>query len=152
MFVDPLCLLAPWPAGLTIRCNQGNFGAFSHNNPLAYFAWDFGLPLGTPVVAAAKGGVFNLGYSQLGYGNFIVIRHGRGIYSIYGHLDEPVGNVGESIRQGMLIGYSGSTGITTGPHLHFSLINAQGVSLPSWFADIGIPVEGGYYQSRNHIK
>jgi murein DD-endopeptidase MepM/ murein hydrolase activator NlpD len=142
---------APWTAGLTFRCNQGNFGAFSHDNPLSYYAWDFGLPLCTPVLASAYGVIYLTGYSNNGYGNFIIIKHIYGLNSIYGHLCAMNGAIGKSVKQGEIIGYSGNTGRTTGPHLHFSMIDSRGYSLPSQFEDIGVPEEGGYYRSENCI-
>ena len=149
---NPAGMRAPWPPGLTFRCNQGNFGAFSHDNPLAYYAWDFGLPLGTPVLAAAHGTIYLTGYSRNGYGNFIVIKHANGSRSIYGHLSEMNGAIGKLVNQGEIIGYSGNTGRATGPHLHFSIIDSRGYSLPSRFEDIGVPEEGGYYRSENCVS
>ncbi len=151
-FANPPNMKAPWPDGMTVRCNQGNFGAFSHNNPLSFYAWDFGLAMGTPVLAAAHGSIYAAGFSQSGYGNFIMIQHGNGFYSIYGHLSEMNVAIGKQVVQGEIIAYSGCTGLTTGPHLHFSIINRRGYSLPSEFSDIGIPEEGLYYTSQNGCK
>ena len=143
---------APWTAGLTFRCNQGNFGTFSHDNPLSYYAWDFGLPLCTPVLASAHGTIYLTGYSNIGYGKFIIIKHAGGYNSIYGHLCAINNASGKSVEQGEIIGYSGNTGRSTGPHLHFSMIDNRGYSLPSQFEDIGVPEEGGYYRSENCIS
>ena len=149
-FASPSNMKAPWPGGLTFRCNQGNNGSFSHDTPQSIYAWDFGMPLGTPVVAADSGTVYQIGYKANGYGNYIVLKHQNGFFSIYGHLSEVTGQLRAFIHQGSMVGFSGSTGNSTGPHLHFSMIDAKGFSLPSQFCDIGIPKEGNFYTSANY--
>ena len=81
---------------------------------------DLAAPEGTEVYAAGDGIVTEIGYDPI-YGNFIVIRHNGGWASLYGHLQKVATSLRSSVRSGMLIGWVGSTGQSTGPHLHFEL-------------------------------
>ena len=81
---------------------------------------DFGSPYGTPIHAVANGRVVSAGYGG-GYGNRIIIDHGGGIMTLYGHCSRLMVNDGQSIRQGQVIGAVGSSGLATGPHLHFEV-------------------------------
>ena len=86
---------------------------------------------GDPVVAAEAGtvvlaGAAPAGYS--GYGNVVMIDHGGGLATAYGHQSRIAVSVGQSVAQGEIIGYVGSTGHSTGPHLHFEVrVNGQAV-------------------------
>lgn len=81
---------------------------------------DFGAPAGTPIVAAASGVVVSAGWLG-GYGNAIIISHGGGMATLYAHQSRlAVGN-GTRVSRGQVIGYVGSTGMSTGPHLHFEV-------------------------------
>ena len=85
---------------------------------------DIDAPAGTPVGASAGGVVVQVGVSDgrfAGYGNYVLIEHPQGYATLYGHLDRVVVVVGQSVRQMQLIGYVGSTGLSTGPHLHFEI-------------------------------
>ena len=82
---------------------------------------DLAAPLGAPVRAAATGVVVAVGHSGLGYGNYVVIAHGAGIETLYGHLLETDVVVGDVVVRGQQVGKEGSTGFSTGPHLHFEL-------------------------------
>jgi murein DD-endopeptidase MepM/ murein hydrolase activator NlpD len=81
---------------------------------------DLAVGVGTPVVAAASGTVIVAGWLG-GYGNLVVIDHGNGIATAYGHNTSVTVGVGQSVAQGQLISYSGSTGHSTGPHVHFEV-------------------------------
>lgn len=92
-----------------------------------YNAVDYGLPIGTPIYAAAAGTVIiskNSGYNA-GYGNYVAIQHPNNTQTVYGHFTQTVVEVGQSVKQGQLIGYSGNTGKSTGPHLHFEIRGAK---------------------------
>ena len=78
-------------------------------------------PEGTPIGAAGVGTVIYAAYNGGGYGNLVVIQHRLGYTSWYGHLSEITAYVGESVEGGTRIGYVGSTGDATGPHLHFEV-------------------------------
>lgn len=81
---------------------------------------DYGLPLGTPVLASEAGTVVFAGWDKTGYGNCVIIRHGDGNATLYAHLATPLPvHAGERVQRSEVIGYSGSTGNSTGPHLHF---------------------------------
>jgi murein DD-endopeptidase MepM/ murein hydrolase activator NlpD len=81
---------------------------------------DIGVPSGTPIHAAAAGKVIWCGWMS-GYGNLVMIDHGGGLASLYGHQTRVAVSCGESVAQGQLIGYSGCTGFCTGPHVHFEI-------------------------------
>ena len=81
---------------------------------------DIAVASGTPVVSAAAGTVIIAGWSG-GYGNLVVVDHGNGIATAYGHNTNVTVFVGQSVSQGQLIAYSGSTGHSTGPHVHFEV-------------------------------
>jgi murein DD-endopeptidase MepM/ murein hydrolase activator NlpD len=79
---------------------------------------DIGVPIGTPI-HAAKAGVVIYASWMSGYGNFVIIDHGGGFSTAYGHQSRLAVTVGEQVSQGQVIGFSGDTGNSTGPHLHF---------------------------------
>jgi murein DD-endopeptidase MepM/ murein hydrolase activator NlpD len=81
---------------------------------------DLAVANGTPVVAAASGTVIVAGWMG-GYGNLVVVDHGGGIATAYGHNTTVTVSVGQHVAQGQLISYSGSTGHSTGPHVHFEV-------------------------------
>ena len=81
---------------------------------------DIGVGTGTPIHAAASGRVIVAAYSG-GYGNLIVIDHGNGLATAYAHQSSMAATVGQQVSQGQVIGYVGSTGFSTGPHLHFEV-------------------------------
>lgn len=79
---------------------------------------DFQASMGTPVQSVAAGEVVEAGFGG-SYGNNIVIKHNDGTYTQYGHLSSLAVSVGQSVTSGQQIGLAGSTGNSTGPHLHF---------------------------------
>ena len=83
---------------------------------------DIGAPKGTPIYAADSGYIVQAGWSNVGFGNMILINHGNGYVTRYGHLSAFNVEVGDSVKKGQLIGRVGSTGNSTGPHLHFEII------------------------------
>lgn len=87
---------------------------------------DLAAPLGTPVLAAADGIVVSVAHTRVGYGNYVMIAHGGGVITLYAHLMDTYVNVGDRVTRGKRIGSEGSTGLSTGPHLHFEVrINDQ---------------------------
>ncbi len=97
---------------------------------------DFAAPHGTPVMAASDGIVRQVGW-QGGYGNTVVLEHANGLSTLYGHLSSYEARIRENIRvtQGEVIGRVGSTGLSTGPHLHYTLTKH------------GVPIDPGRVES-----
>ena len=92
-----------------------------------YNGVDYGMSVGSSIFASAAGTVIiskNSGWNG-GYGNYIVIKHFNGTQTVYGHLSGAIATVGQTVSQGQLIGYSGNTGKSTGPHLHFEIRGAK---------------------------
>ncbi len=83
---------------------------------------DFSAPTGTPIYATADGEVQIAGFNTDGYGNKVVINHGYGFQTLYAHMVRVTANVGQSVKRGEVIGYVGSTGKSTGSHLHYEVI------------------------------
>lgn len=81
---------------------------------------DLAAPRGTPVYATANGRVA-MAQRFGGYGNFVELEHGGDLETRYGHLSSYTVHVGEEVHKGELIGYVGSTGLSTGPHLHYEV-------------------------------
>ena len=98
---------------------------------------DLAAPYGSPIMAVDSGQVIWTGWDWSGLGWAVKINHGNYIATIYGHLERFIVKVGQSVTKGQVIGYEGSTGASTGPHVHFMvLVNniwvdpAQYVQLP----------------------
>jgi murein DD-endopeptidase MepM/ murein hydrolase activator NlpD len=82
---------------------------------------DFTAPQGTPIYATADGVIKIAGRSDGGYGNHVVINHGYGYETLYGHMLRIKARRGQQVKRGDLIGYVGSTGKSTGPHCHYEV-------------------------------
>jgi murein DD-endopeptidase MepM/ murein hydrolase activator NlpD len=92
-----------------------------------YNGVDIGAAIGTPIHAAADGVVIvsrNSGYNG-GYGEYVVIQHGNGTQTLYGHMSAVVIKEGTLVSQGQIIGFVGNTGRSTGPHVHFEVRGAK---------------------------
>lgn len=81
---------------------------------------DMACPTGTPIVASSTGTVVFTGVSPV-FGNYVIIRHSNGYQSLYGHMSKILAHKGQWVSQGTRIGLAGSTGYSTGPHLHFTV-------------------------------
>lgn len=87
-----------------------------------------------PIVAADSGYVKVAAYNYGGYGNYVILDHGGDIYTVYGHMNQYVVYTGQWVDQGTTIGYVGSTGNSTGPHLHFEIrMNGDYVNPMNYF-------------------
>lgn len=103
-----------WPVQGRITSNYGwRWGRFHQGV-------DIGAATGTAIIAADSGMVSFAGWNG-GYGNFVRIEHGEGNKTCYGHLSRFAVKVGDKVSKGDVIGYVGSTGVSTGPHLHFEV-------------------------------
>ena len=101
------------------RNSPGGIGSTNHKGV------DIGTPMGTPVLAA-KAGKVTWASSNGGYGQCVIISHGKGNSTLYGHLSGYNVKVGDMVSQGQVIAYSGNTGNSTGPHLHFGIMENDG--------------------------
>lgn len=122
-------------------CITQYFGntAFATKNPQIYSGGghngvDFGMPSGTPLEAALAGTVVGTGNTDAvrgcySYGKWVLIRHNNGISTMYAHLSAINVAPGDVVSTGTTIGYSGNTGYSTGPHLHFTVFASQGVQI-----------------------
>lgn len=81
---------------------------------------DLACPMGTPVIASSSGTVSFVGYSNI-FGNYVIIKHSGGYQTLYGHLSKILAAKGQWVSQGTRVGLVGSTGYSTGPHLHFTV-------------------------------
>ena len=109
-----------WPVGGTIT---SEFGWRTHpitGTQKFHSGIDIGADYGVPIAAAASGTVEYAGWIS-GYGNTIIINHGGGITTLYGHNQSLAASVGQQVSQGETIAYCGSTGNSTGPHCHFEV-------------------------------
>jgi murein DD-endopeptidase MepM/ murein hydrolase activator NlpD len=94
---------------------------------------DFAAPSGTPIYATHNGYVTNAGWSN-GYGNNVSISTGGGVESFYGHQSKLAVKSGQYVQKGQIIGYVGSTGVSTGPHLHYGVkINGQWINPTGYY-------------------
>jgi murein DD-endopeptidase MepM/ murein hydrolase activator NlpD len=115
-----------WPvsgalsSGFGGRSSPGGVGSTNHEGI------DISVPEGTPLRAAASGTVILASYYG-GYGNYTCINHGSGLSTCYGHQSAFAASHGQRVSQGQVIGYSGNTGASTGPHLHFE-VRVNGVA------------------------
>jgi murein DD-endopeptidase MepM/ murein hydrolase activator NlpD len=89
--------------------------------PRMHNGQDFDVPYGTDVYATGDGSVIESGWNPGGFGNCIVIDHGYGLQTVYGHLSDIKVVNGQSVKRGDLIGISGSSGLSSGPHLHYQV-------------------------------
>jgi murein DD-endopeptidase MepM/ murein hydrolase activator NlpD len=83
---------------------------------------DIAVDAGTTVRAAMDGKVADVGYNG-NFGNYVILSHADGYQTLYGHLTKATVTVGTMLSQGSALGFSGNTGYSTGPHLHFGLFH-----------------------------
>jgi murein DD-endopeptidase MepM/ murein hydrolase activator NlpD len=89
--------------------------------PRMHYGQDFAVPYGTDVYATGAGTIIESGWNSGGFGNYIMIDHGYGLQSTYGHLSQIKVSKGMNVKRGDLIGLSGNTGTSSGPHLHYQI-------------------------------
>lgn len=113
-----------WPAG--------NHSLSGNDYWSGHLGIDIAAGEGAPVYAADNGVVVFSGWATGGYGYMVMIDHGNGYQTLYGHLSQASAGCGRSVGQGQTIGYSGSTGNSTGAHLHFE-VRYQGGFVSPWY-------------------
>ncbi|MFY1635991.1 M23 family metallopeptidase [Solwaraspora sp. WMMB335] len=106
--------VTPLPGAQTTSCYGLRWGVL-------HAGIDLAMPAGTPVLAAGAGTVQVAGWAYTGYGISVVIDHGNGVLTHYAHLSATEVSVGDQVKPGQAIGAEGSTGDSTGPHLHFEV-------------------------------
>lgn len=111
----PLLVEAPLTSTFGYRSNPFGGGAYEFHNGV-----DFAAPEGTPVYATAAGTVSEMGWNPI-FGLMVLIDHGNGLHTLYGHLSSTYVEKGQQVQQSALIGAVGSTGRSTGPHLHYTV-------------------------------
>jgi murein DD-endopeptidase MepM/ murein hydrolase activator NlpD len=123
------------PFGPSTYWFEPPYGSYPH----FHTGIDLVAPFGTPVLAADDGVVALVGSSSSGYGNYVVIAHSGGLNTLYGHLSTSLVKVGQSVTQGTPVGLEGSTGNSTGAHLHFELRINQSPVNPAPYLPPGAP-------------
>jgi murein DD-endopeptidase MepM/ murein hydrolase activator NlpD len=120
-----------WAAPLTTTLQTSSFGyrwgRFHHGV-------DLNLRMGEPVFSAFDG-IIRISAYDRGYGNYVVVRHKNGLETLYGHLSLRKVAVGQVVKGGQLLGLGGSTGFSTGPHLHFELRYEGNTFNPAYIYD-----------------
>jgi murein DD-endopeptidase MepM/ murein hydrolase activator NlpD len=110
------------PFGPTSLVLEPSLGPYPH----FHTGIDLAAPQGTTVMSAADGIVVAVAHTHVGYGYYVMVAHGGGMVTLYAHLMETDVNVGDRVTRGKRIGLEGSTGLSTGPHVHFEVrINNQ---------------------------
>ena len=112
---------------------------------------DFKASLGTPILAAEDGEVMAVGDNgRVQYGKFILIKHNNNLATLYAHLSRQIVQKGSVIKRGQVIGYSGNTGYSTGPHLHFGVYWALNLKMQS-FSGAGLVPVGVTINPANYL-
>jgi len=109
--------------------------------PRMHYGQDFEVPYGTEVYATGNGVVIESGWNSTGFGNFVVIDHGYGLRTTYGHLSQIYVAKGTSAKRGDMIGQSGNTGTSSGPHLHYQIDQLGQHKNPIYFFNDDMTVE-----------
>ena len=112
-----------------------------YGTPRMHYGQDFSVPYGTEVYATGDGKVIESGWNTGGFGNYIVIDHGYGLRTTYGHLSQIKVTRGENLKRGDLIALSGSTGTSSGPHLHYQIDQFGQHKNPIYFFNNDISAE-----------
>ncbi len=130
-----------WPVDV-VRITQ-LFGVTGESKRLyasgSHSGVDFGVPIGSKVHAVLSGTITAIGNTDLepgcySYGKWVLINHGNGLSTIYGHMSLQSVSPGDHVTTGQVIGYSGSTGYSTGPHVHLGVFATQGLVVQKYEA------------------
>lgn len=112
-----------WPSRSSRRISS-YYGMRIHpiyGYPRMHTGIDIGASHGTDIISSADGVVSSVTYNEGGYGWYIVVYHGNGISTLYAHCSKVIARVGQQVKQGQVIALVGSTGASTGPHIHFEV-------------------------------
>lgn len=124
----------PCPSCKVVTSGYGNRTISIYGYERFHAGIDIGANMGAAIVAA-DGGTVTVSSYDGGYGNYVMLNHGDGRATLYGHMSSRAVSVGQTVTQGQVIGYVGSTGNSTGPHLHFEVrINGGTVNPLNYFS------------------
>lgn len=115
--------------GPTLNASEPSLYGYPH----FHTGVDYAMPQGSCIISPGKGVIDRLGWDDTGYGNLLVIKHGPKTYSYLGHLLKAFGQVGDEVGALELVALSGSTGNSTGPHLHWGVMHG-GLYINPWEA------------------
>ncbi|WP_101877310.1 murein hydrolase activator EnvC family protein [Lachnoclostridium edouardi] len=118
--IGDISFIWPCPSSSRITSNFGDRESPTEGASSNHKGVDIGASTGADILAAASGEVIISTYSYSA-GNYIMINHGGGVYTVYMHCSQLLASVGEQVKQGQVIAKVGSTGYSTGPHLHFGV-------------------------------
>ena len=135
LYMEAACVQVDMKAHLVLVLLSGlpqNHTLSGNDYWSGHLAIDIGAGEGAAIYAADSGVVVFSGPAAGGYGNMIMIDHGNGYQTLYAHLSQVIAGCGRSVQQGQTIGIAGSTGKSTGPHLHFEVRYLGGFVSP-WY-------------------
>jgi murein DD-endopeptidase MepM/ murein hydrolase activator NlpD len=141
------------PVNVTMRLGDGMKFREHHpvlGSPRWHFGQDFCCPIGTEVYATGAGTVYYAGNQNDGFGIKVVIDHGYGYRSIYGHLSKLTVKRGQKVKRGDFIGLSGTTGTSTGPHLHYQIDLYGSHVNPLWYFEDNL-TENQYFEMLDYL-
>jgi len=145
--------LLEWPLknGLTQGYGPTSETGFINNVYSFHNGIDIGASIGDPVRAAYDGTINGVGNDgKYAYGKWVTINHHNGLVTLYGHLSSQKVSNGQKVKRGEVIGYAGSTGFSTGPHLHFTVYAANTFKIESrWY---GLLPMGGSINPMNYLE
>jgi murein DD-endopeptidase MepM/ murein hydrolase activator NlpD len=122
-----------WSSPMTGRVSS----SFGPRGGRLHAGIDLAAPIGTPIYAASSGTVLAAGPAT-GFGKWVKLAHAGGVTTVYGHIDSWTVTVGQAVQTGQPIGYSGNTGRSTGPHLHFEVrVGGEAVAPVAFYAAHG---------------
>lgn len=131
----PGALAWPLTGRLTQEYGPTSVTGFYNDTYKFHNGIDIAFEYGAPIRASLDGTVIASGDNgRYAYGKWLAIRHDNGLTTLYAHFSAKTANTGESVRQGQIIGYEGSTGFVTGPHLHFTVYSTNTFRIENrWF-------------------
>jgi len=145
-YIRPVNVTMPLGDGIKFREHHPVLGS-----PRWHFGQDFRCPVGTDVHATGAGVVYYAGNDNDGFGIKVVIDHGYGYRTIYGHLSKYLVKRGQKVKRGDLIALSGDTGISSGPHLHYQIDLFGSHVNPLWYFDDNL-TEGEYFKMLDYLS
>ena len=128
----------PVPSSTYITSRFGpRYHPITGNYQSTHKGLDIAAGYGENILAADSGTVYYAGYNEGGYGNYVMIDHGNGYITLYGHMTSYAVSKGQTVSKGDVIGYVGSTGMSTGPHCHFEIrLNGSVTDPAPWFSGL----------------